>query len=134
MQLMRPQHDKSRTARVLMPASLFHFVIAATCIAATASGAIDAAQLLPVRKLQEASGGLDPEVTRVSTFQELLEAWTAGAAHIELVNHMDSDGFPLIPANIKGKVFSHVLPPQKASTKTVMVCHCYCSAHRIASE
>lgn len=92
-------------------------------------------QVLPRRRLQdgaddetESSGGeLDIPITVVKTFQQLLEAWTEGATHIELQGHMDSTGFPLIAAEIKGMTFNHVLPPQLESTKTIMV---RCSALR----
>jgi hypothetical protein len=85
----------------------------------------DCVQLLPRRRLSEAAA--DPkaagqQVAQVSTFQELLDAWSTGTAHIELVNHLDSAGYPLQSADIGGKAFAHVLPPQKPSTRTVTVC------------
>jgi hypothetical protein len=78
-------------------------------------------QLLPRKKLLQAAGDPMSKVVQVKTFQQLLDAWIEGAPHIELVNHLDAAGFPTRKEKIGGKEFSHVLPPQKASTKTVMV-------------
>lgn len=63
-------------------------------------------------------------ITRVASFKGLKQAWTDGAAHIEVTSHLDATNFPLVEAEMNNEVFQHLLPMQLPSTRSVRVCYC----------
>lgn len=60
-------------------------------------------------------------VSIVETVEELITALQEGAAHIEIRKHLDTTGFPLVPALIYDVEFLHLLPPQISRTRSIRV-------------
>ena len=78
-----------------------------------------AAAGLPGRALLEATEA--PVVSIVEKVEDLITALQEGAAHIEIREHLDTTGFPLVPALIYDVEFLHLLPPQISRTRSIRV-------------